>query len=81
MTAVWDIFQEFLESLSEIKNDPELYRTGLQYVKNVIDDIHEYDHLNKEPVSRYLARRSKYWAELLEMSEKFRRGKENQRTV
>ncbi len=78
MTAIWDIFQEFLEFLSEV-DDPKVYRTGLQYVKNVVDDIHEYDHLNKEVVARYLSRRSKYWDELQAMNTRFIAAKEKAR--
>lgn len=50
MTSTWDQVQRLIGALGELK-DPEIYSTGLEYISNLISEIHEFDHKNKEAVS------------------------------
>lgn len=50
MTSTWDIVQEYLGSLGRLKN-PDVFSTGIEYVSNLISEIHEYDHKHGEKIS------------------------------
>lgn len=58
MTSTWDTVQSFLGALGKLKNDPDLYETGIEYISNLISEIHEYDHQNDQDVSRAIDRTS-----------------------
>jgi len=62
LTATWDRVQTFLTALGELK-EPELYSTGLEYVSNLIQDIHDIDHNEGEAISRRLSR-GRAWKEI-----------------
>lgn len=53
MTAVWDLIQEFLTKIGELK-DPEYYKDALRFVKDLIGDIHDIDHRMDKKVSGIL---------------------------
>lgn len=53
MTAVWDIVQEFLTKIGELK-DPEYYGDALRYMKALIGDIHDIDHKMDQKISNTL---------------------------
>ena len=51
MTEVWDAVQEFLGYLSEV-DDPELFKTGVQMVSDLIASIHDIDHGLDQKIAR-----------------------------
>lgn len=54
MTAVWDIVQKFLTKIGELE-DPEYYKDVLRYMKALIGDIHDVDHIQGERISKAIA--------------------------
>ena len=50
MTSTWDTVQRLIGALGRLK-DPDIYAVGLEYISNLISEIHEYDHRNDEAVS------------------------------
>lgn len=63
MTAVWDIIQEFLTKIGELK-DPEYYSDCLRFMKDIISDIHDIDHNLDEKVSNTLFKSSRSYADI-----------------
>jgi hypothetical protein len=59
MTSEWDNVQALMGSLATIK-DPDLYRTGLEYISNIISDIHDFDHKNNQIVAKFISRQYSY---------------------
>lgn len=53
MTAEWDIVQQFLTKIGELK-DPEYYKDALRFMKALISDIHDIDHRMDQKVSNTL---------------------------
>ncbi len=53
MTAEWDIVQQFLTKIGELK-DPEYYKDALRFMKALISDIHDIDHRMDQRVSNIL---------------------------
>lgn len=51
MTEVWDTVQEFLGYLSEV-DDPELFKTGVQMVADLVSSIHDIDHRLDQKIAR-----------------------------
>jgi len=53
LTAEWDIVQQFLTKIGELK-DPEYYSDALRFMKALISDIHDIDHRMDQRVSNAL---------------------------
>ena len=53
MTAEWDIVQQFLTKIGELK-DSEYYKDALRYMKALISDIHDIDHRMDHRMSNVL---------------------------
>lgn len=51
VTATWDVVQEYLTSLATLQ-DPELFETGITFIKRLISTIHDADHAQGERLSR-----------------------------
>lgn len=73
MTAVWDIIQEFLTRIGELK-EPEYYRDALRMVKDVIDDIHEVDHSMDQKIANTLFRSSSGYKDIQKFMRKLKHG-------
>lgn len=54
MTAIWDIVQQFLTKIGELK-DPDYYKDALEFMKRLIGDIHDVDHIQGERISKAIA--------------------------
>jgi len=53
MTWLWDEVTEFLENLGTLK-DPELFETGISYVRGLFGEIHTIDHRMGERIAKGL---------------------------
>jgi len=53
MTWLWDEVSEFLGNLGTLK-DPELFETGISYVRDLFGEIHTIDHRMEERIAKGL---------------------------
>ncbi len=68
MTSTWDQVQSLLAALGKLK-DPDIFATGIEYISNLISEIHDYDHKNNQDVSRAI-----HWSSAMEDIRKLLKG-------
>jgi len=68
MTSTWDQVQSLLAALGKLK-DPDIFATGIEYISNLISEIHDYDHKNNQDISRAI-----HWSSAMEDIRKLLKG-------